>query len=309
MTTDRSAAPEHVTTSIPDDFAAYWDTLDAELADLPTASELDPLPLRSSDLYTCYALKLTSVGPYRIFGYYSVPTGCGPFPGLLLTPRYGSVNHVPDYTERRRYAVLQIMHRGQRLADQPFAAAYPGLLTMGVEDPARYVYRGIVADCLRAAEFLASRPEVDRARIGAAGDDLALLTAARRPVFAAVQVTGYHLYRAADARLRTDAYPLEELNDHARFLAEQAEAMDRTLSYFCARAHGPRVRAAVQLAVGDDGAVGGPEWLAPLVGALSGPVERYRLTHAGGTDHDAQDAWLAGQLGVEPMPKFRRVLD
>src|SRR5207249_4364347 len=102
-------------------------------------------------------LKLTSIGPYRLYGYYSVPTGGGPFPGLLDTPGYGSVNHVPDYTDRSRYAALKIMHRGQRLADQPFAAAYPGLLTLGIDHPARYIYRGIVADLLRAAEFLASR--------------------------------------------------------------------------------------------------------------------------------------------------------
>src|SRR4051812_41336321 len=200
----------------PADLAAYWDALDAELAELPAAPGLEPLPLRSSEHYTCCILKLTSVGPYRIFGYYSVPTGPGPFPGLLMTPRYGSVNHVPDYAERCRYAVLQIMHRGQRLADQPFAAAYPGLLTVGIADPASYIYRGIVADCLRAAEFLASRPEIDGSRIGITGDDLAILTAARRPIFSTLQASGLLLYRLADARRRTDAYPTEELNDYAR---------------------------------------------------------------------------------------------
>lgn len=83
-----------------------------------------------------YALRLTSLGPYRIFGYLSVPPRQGPFPELLAAPHYGSVNHLPH------------MHRGQRLADQPFAAAYPGLLTLGIEDPRIYIYRGIVADCL-----------------------------------------------------------------------------------------------------------------------------------------------------------------
>jgi cephalosporin-C deacetylase-like acetyl esterase len=294
--------------SVPADFAAYWDALDAELGELPAAPDLEALPLRSSDEYTCYTLKLTSVGPYRIFGYYSVPTGSGPFPGLLLTPRYGSVNHVPDYTDRRRFAVLQIMHRGQRLADQPFAASYPGLLTHGIDDPATYVYRGIVADCLRAAEFLASRPEVDGSRIGANGDDLALITAARRPVFSVVQVTAYLLYRLAEARRRTDSYPTEELNDHARAFPDHEDAIDTTVSYFTATAHAPSVKARVQLAVGDAGAIGGPEWLAPLVEALGGPVEQYAVTHAGGTDNDALDAWLAGQLGVEPLPKFLRQL-
>ena len=101
------------------------------------------------------------------------------------------------------------MHRGQRLADQPFAATYPGLLTHGIDDPARYIYRGIVADCLRGAEFLASRPEVDTSRIGSVGHDLALITAARRPIFKAVQASPDLLYRLAEARRRTDAYPTE----------------------------------------------------------------------------------------------------
>jgi cephalosporin-C deacetylase len=295
-------------TSVPADFAAYWDAMDAELEKLPAAADLEPLPLRSSDQYTCYTVRLTSVGPYRIFGYYSVPTGPGPHPALLLTPRYGSVNHVPDYTDRVRYAVLQIMHRGQRLADQPFAAAYPGLLTHGIDDPATYVYRGIVADCLRAAEFLAGRPEVDGSRIGVHGDDLALITAARRPVFSVVQVTAFLLYRLAEARRRTDSYPTEELNDHARAFPDHESAIDRTVSYFSAEAHAPAIKTLVQLAVGDGGAIGGPEWLAPLLSALGGPVEQYAVTHAGGTDNDALDAWLAGKLGTEPMPKFLRTV-
>ncbi len=295
-------------TSVPADFAAYWDALDAELEGLPAAADLDVLPLRSSDAYTCSTVRLTSVGPYRIFGYYSVPSGPGPHPGLLLTPRYGSVNHVPDYAERMRYAVLQIMHRGQRLADHPYAAAYPGLLTDGIDDPATYVYRGIVADCLRAAEFLSSRPEVDKARIGVSGDDLAVITAARRPVFSVVQATAYLLYRLAEARRRTDSYPTEELNDHARAFPDQEDAIDRTVGYFSAAAHAPAVTAPVQLAVGDAGSLSGPEWLEPLRSALGGPVEQYAVTHAGGTDNDALDAWLAGKLGVDPMPKFLQQL-
>jgi cephalosporin-C deacetylase-like acetyl esterase len=292
----------------PADFDAYWDAVDGELAEYPAAAEPELLPLRSTDRFTTYGVQLTSSGPYRIFAYYSVPVGDGPFPGLVQTPRYGSVNHIPDYNDRLRYAVIQIMHRGQRLADQPFAAAYPGLLTLGIDDPATYIYRGIVADCLRGAEYLLTRPEVDQSRVAIVGDDLAVITAARRPRFTALDTAGLMFYRLMEARERTSAYPLEEVNDYLRAFPEKTAAVARTLSYFDPQYHAPAVQAETVLSVGDPGTVGGPEWLKPLADALGGRVEEYRLSHEGGTDHDWLDAWLARRLGSEAMTRFRRVL-
>jgi cephalosporin-C deacetylase-like acetyl esterase len=280
----------------------YWSEVDRELQRYPAVPDLEPLQMRSTDFATVYGVRLTSLGPYRIFGYYSVPVGDGPFPGLLQTPRYGSVNHVPAYELRQRYAVLTIMHRGQRLADQPFAAAYPGLLTLSIDNPARYIYRGIVADCLRAAEFLLSRAEVDAEHIGIVGDDLALLTAARRPGFTAVQASGLLLYRLLEASERTHAYPIEEVQDVLRAHPQNQAAMARTLALFDPLQHAPRVSARTLLTVGDPGALGGPEWLQPLAEKLQGPVEQYRLTHQGRTDHDWIDAWLAQQLRPHGAP-------
>jgi cephalosporin-C deacetylase len=289
----------------PADFEAFWNAVDVELAAYPMAAELEPLPLRSTEFSDAYAVRLTSIGPYRVFGYYSVPKGDGPFPGLLLTPRYGSVNHVPDYHDRRRYAVLQIMHRGQRLADQPFRAAYPGLLTHGIEDPATYIYRGIVADCLRAAEFLTSREDVDGRRVGVAGDDLALITAARRPRFKAVQAAALMLYRVMEACARSDAYPVEELNDYLRAYSDRREAVARTLAYFDPTHQVGQIRdATTLLSIGDAGSLNGPEWLEPLTRAFGSAVERYMITHEGGTDQDNLDRWMADQLGVEPKSRF-----
>lgn len=294
-------------TERPVDFEAYWDEVERDLARYPAAPELEPLPLRSSDHFTVYAVKLTSVGPYRLFGYYSVPTGAGPFPGLYQTPRYGSVNHIPDYNDRLRYAVFQLMHRGQRLADQPFAAAYPGLLTLGIEEPTTFIYRSIVADCLRGAEFLLSRPEVDRRRVGIVGDDLAVITAARRPRFTLLEAANLLLYRLSEARQRTEAYPVAEVNDYLRAHPERREAVTRTLAYFDPAYHAPGVTATAMLSVGDAGSLSGPAWLQPLSDALGGQVEHYTLTHEGGTDHDWLDAWRSKRLGVEPMTRFRRV--
>ena len=299
---------EDSATGTPPHFDAYWAGVDDELARYPAAPEIEHSPRRSTDFATSYDVRLTSVGPYRIFGFLSVPHGPGPFPALLLAPRYGSVNVPPHFDDRQRYVVLTVMHRGQRLADQPFAAAYPGLLTHGIDDPATYVYRGIVADCLRGAEFLQSLPEVDGDRIGVAGDDLAITTAARRPHFAAlhVQTAVLLFYRLMEARARTSAYPIEEVNDLLRVHPELESAVAQTVAYVDPIHHAPRVRARTLLPIGDQGATDGLEWLQPLADAFGGEVDTYPVTHEGGTDHDWIDAWMARQLRVEPRPRVWR---
>ncbi|HEU5329548.1 MAG: acetylxylan esterase [Thermomicrobiales bacterium] len=288
-------------------FEQYWQQVDTDLARYPAAPTLEASPLRTTDYATVYHLRLTSVGPYRIFGYYSVPHGDGPFPGLFQVPRYGSVNHVPHPDDRRRYAVLQLMYRGQRLADQPFAAAYPGLLTLGITDPATYIYRSIVADCLRGAEFLLARPEVDKQHVGIRGDDLALITAARRPGFTALDATGFMFYRLLEARRQVADYPIEELNDYLRAHPDDEASVAWTLAFFDPLAHAAQVTATTLLSIGDDGTLGGAKWLQPLAHELGGPVERYNVTHEGATDHDWLDAWLAGKLGVDPLPRMWRI--
>jgi len=290
----------------PADFDVYWDAVDQELAQYPAAPTLERLALPSDEFSTVYAVRLTSTGPYRIFGYLSVPTGAGPFPGLLAAPHYGSVNHLPHLDDRQRYVSLILMHRGQRLADQPFAATYPGLLTLGIDDRATYVYRSIVADCLRGAEFLQSLPSVDASRVAISGDDLALITAARRPGFAAVQVAGLLFYRLMEARECSDAYPVEEINDYLRTYSERRQTVAHTLAYFDPSHHVAGITATTLLSVGSGG-LSGRDWLQPLIGAFTARVEQYMLSHEGATDHDWLDAWTAQRLGSEPKPRLWQV--
>jgi cephalosporin-C deacetylase len=272
------------------EFAAYWDEVDAELTALPARPVLERVPRRCTEDFTGYEVRLTSLGPYRIFGYLSVPAGEGPFPAFLTTPRYGSVNNPPHYNDRLRYVTLTIAHRGQRTADSPYAAAYPGLLTDGIADAASYVYRGIVADCLRAAEFLGDLPYVDPARVAVVGDDLAVLTAARRPVFAALQLTGALLYRV---RTDTDVdYPMAEFGDHLR--SHPGDAVHRTLAFFDAERHAPAVTAAARV-----------EGHLPML-AERLRAETYVPTHEGQTDNDAADRWLAHRFGVPALSRFSR---
>lgn len=280
------------------EFDTYWAGIDDELGQLPARPVLEPVPSRTTDEAAFYTVRLTSVGPYRIFGYLSIPGGPGPFPALLATPRHGSVNHVPHPNDRSRYVVFAVMHRGQRLADEGLVAPYPGLLTLGIADPGEYIYRGIVADCLRAAEFLLGLAEVDPDRVAVSGDDLALLIAARRPGFSTVRLADLLFYRAMEARLLSGLYPIEELNDHLRTGADERSVAD-TLSYFDPLRHAAAVTARTLVSTDN------LDWCAPLVDTLP-DAETYRITHQDGTDNDAVDAWLAGRLGVTPLSRYLR---
>src|SRR5204862_3987057 len=166
----------------PGSMNTYWrDTLD-ELARYPACPEIETLPLRSTAFATLYGVRLSSLGPYRLFGYLSIPTGTGPFPAIYYAPKYQSVLEIiPQGTanlQRSRYITFSLASRGQRNADTPFAAMFPGLLTEGIDNAASYAFRGIVADSVRGLEFLLTRRELDAARVVLVGNDVALIAAA-----------------------------------------------------------------------------------------------------------------------------------
>src|SRR5262249_53785812 len=136
---------ERVMEGKPAAFGEYWQETLAALARYPSRPEIDPLPLRTTPFATLYGVRLTSAGAYRLFGYLSVPTGPGPFPAIYYAPKYQSVLEIiPQGTanlQRSRYITFSLTGRGQRNADTPYAALFPGLLTEGIDRADAYIFR------------------------------------------------------------------------------------------------------------------------------------------------------------------------
>ena len=289
----------------PVDFQTYWQDMLAELASTPASPEVEPLPIRSTDFTDCYTVHLTSIGPYRIFAYLSIPHGDGPFPARCYLPRYATVvEPIPQGAPnglRGRYATLSVGVRGSRMANQPYTADIPGWYTEGIDDPQGYVFRGIVADCCRGLEYLLSRPEVDPSRVVAIGNDLAIIAAALTSHATHVVCNPSLFYRSAELAQTTEFYPLEELNDYLRLHPEKKDAVHNTLNRFDLRWFAPQVKAPTLVAeAGLAGAMTG-DVLAPL-GELLSQGEVRGSEHSSYKDGLHTEEWITRQFGFsEPV--------
>jgi len=263
------------------------------------------LPLRSTDFATLYSVRLTSLGPYRLFGYLSIPTGDGPFPAIYYVPKYQSVLEIiPQGTanlQRSRYITFALAGRGQRNADTPYAAMFPGLLTDGIDQAASYIFRGIVADSVRGLQFLLTRRELDPKRVVVVGNDTALITAALQPGATHVVTAPALFYNTAELAPQTQAYPLEEINDYLRAFPDRAEAVRRTLAYYDLRAFASHLSATTLIMAGAPGSLLDAPTLEPLVRAIQGPVTVYASEQSSYKDGLYTEQWMAAQCGITDL--------
>jgi cephalosporin-C deacetylase len=292
----------------PMDFDGYWqETIDG-LGRYPACPQLDALPLRSTEFATLYGVRLTSVGPYRVFGYLSIPAGRGPFPAIYYAPKYQSVLEIiPQGTanrQRSRYVTFFLAARGQRNADTPYAAMFPGLLTDGVERAEGYVFRGIAADSVRGLQFLLTRPEVDPGRVIAVGNDMAFITAALQPGATHAVTTPQLFHDTAELAPRTRAYPLEEINDYLRTFPARADAVRRTLAYYDLTALAARVSARTLIMGGAPGAVPDALSLEPVVAAMAGRATLHVSEQSSYKDGLYIERWMAEQVGITDLPEI-----
>ena len=287
----------------PTGFDEYWDAVIAELDATPAEPEVEVIPLRETEFATLRGVRLTGIGPYRLFGYLSVPKREGPFPAIYWPPKYASVLEIiPQGTAnavRGEFVTFSLAGRGQRNSDQPFAAMFPGLVTEGIESPDRYIFRGIVADTIRGLEFLNSLDFVDNSRVAVIGNDVAMQTLALRPDASHLVCTPALFFDPLTLAGRTNGYPLEEYNDYLRTNPSRRDAVAKTLSHFDLRAFAHRVGATTLLMAGPEGSVLEPETLRPLTEAIGGDVSVYASERSSYKDGLYLERWIADSLGLD----------
>jgi cephalosporin-C deacetylase len=275
----------------------YWATVNDEVAALAGSPvEVEEIPERSNEVAKTFGLRFEGVGGYPLFAYLSVPYVEGPFVPLFQVPGYSSVTGIPALERRSRYTVLALCHRGQRLANSSFNAAFPGLLTDGLPGADTYRFREIVADSLRAIDVLLSKPEVDRSRLAISGNDVAALVASLRDDVKSLLIITPLLFSGVTGRLTgNDAYPLQEHNDFQRSRPDEWDEAKSTLGLFDPIARASRIDAAAFIACAN----GEKTAADALASGITGEAEVYVNTGYGYIDHKAQEDWLGDRAGVE----------
>ena len=178
-----------------------------------------------------------------IAAWYLLPRREGPHPALIFYHGYtrsksGIYPYLPWVLQG--FAVLAVDVRGQAgesIDTTRYSTGHAkGWMTKGILDEHEYYYRGVYVDSVRALDFLATRAEIDMARVGLTGQSqgggLSLAVAAldNRP---ALTMPGMpflcHFERPLEI---SKTYPYWEFADYIRDYPQRAARVFQTLSYF-----------------------------------------------------------------------------
>jgi cephalosporin-C deacetylase len=224
-------------------------------------------------------------------------------------PDYASVHDIIYTSLRHKAVVMNPTYRGQRNSDGQVRAAYPGLLTDGIESPETYTLLGAYADALRAVDALLTQSEASIGTIALTGTglgaNLALAVAARRSSVAAVAADTPMALGHSSALQLGLGYPLGELDDYVRAHPERRDAIAGTLSSVNPMGYATTVQVPVLMSAGRfDRSLCPLTFAQELAEALPDCDLRVYdgASEGGGHEHgQVRGAWLAEKLDI-PAP-------
>ncbi|BAV05615.1 Cephalosporin-C deacetylase [Filimonas lacunae] len=160
-------------TQEPGKFTAYWKETMQELSGVKPDFRVKKCDSLSKGKRNAYIIEFTSLDSITIRGYYFVPRTKQKYAALLHLPGYGyGFNKLESFVKsKENVAELALCVRGHGISADVFNPGFdiPGVWGWNLHNEKQLAYRAIYMDCIRAIEFLRSRPEVDAKRIGVLG--------------------------------------------------------------------------------------------------------------------------------------------
>jgi cephalosporin-C deacetylase len=241
----------------PADFEAFWREVVSESDALPLIYERVHNAADDTPSHQVFRLRWQGGDGKGREGWYAVPRmpNASRMPGLLYLPGYG-IGTAPineNTTFPHLVTLCPNLHGYAVEPNIPYSPEY-GYFTQGIESPRRYVYRRLMLESILAARVLSVQPEVDSARLIAAGisqgGGLAVMLGAWCPLVRVV-VAELPALTYWDYLLNATAwrYPIKEFADYMEATGQPREAILKVLHYFDTINHAPFVRVPVQLSL------------------------------------------------------------
>ena len=167
----------------PPDFDQFWKETKTELAEVTPDFKVTYLPDSTKDNRKVYLFEMKSLGGLTIRGYLTEPKTNNKhkkFAVLLGLPGY-QVGLQPMYGTDNDLAIITLNVRGQGNSRDVIHTPRDEYIFYHIEDKYKYVMRGVIMDCVRAVDFIYSRPELNHDQImvsgGSMGGFLSIATA------------------------------------------------------------------------------------------------------------------------------------
>jgi cephalosporin-C deacetylase len=152
-----------------EDFANYWARAKRELAAVDPQFKLIRMDSLCTERREVFLVEMRSLGNALIRGWYSRPASPGTYPAVLQVQGYSSTM-LPTYVDYGDDLIgFGLNIRGHGNSKDNVDPGFPGYILHALNDKETYIYRGAYMDCIRAVDFLFSRPEVDTNRVAVEG--------------------------------------------------------------------------------------------------------------------------------------------
>ena len=163
------------------DFDEFWNRSIAELKTIHPAFKSIERPDLSNNRIQVFEISMRSHDQIRVRGWLEVPRNATtPLPAVIRVPGYGQ--NMKPTGKRDDMIVFSFNPRGHGNSQQDISGQPDNFWIRGLDAPQTYYYRGSYLDCIRAVDYIASRTDVDQAKIavwgGSQGGGFAFATAA-----------------------------------------------------------------------------------------------------------------------------------
>jgi len=161
---------------IPEDFEEYWNEAYEKLSLVPMDPQIEAVPERDTETGRLFKVTLNSFWNLPIVCWYYVPKEIDPrnketvrkkYPAIQIMPGWGAEEPPSDRTAEG-YITLSVNPKSHGPSKDYFKTPIAHHL-WNIDIPGDYYYRAAFMDCRRGIDFLFSRPEVDKGRIGVQG--------------------------------------------------------------------------------------------------------------------------------------------